>query len=463
VARTASFVPVFEPAFRVTLVSAVFGALGVALLFLLLLARTGSRTAALGAAAAFGLSFTFWQFAAVAEVYTLMTFLFIAMLFLADRLQREAPGHAALLLAFVTGLLLSQQPLNVAAIPGLIVLVLLFAAVRRELIAGPRWPLRLAALLLPVTLYLYTYLVDRGHSPMNWLDHYGRFVAESQGVDAARMESFFGRIRFQMTIERLTPQFPGAGEYVRSAYDWARHLFYVEFPLVASLVAVAGLAGAWRRGRKHTLFLLVLAAPYLMLALSNWGERQWGERYAYSLPVNVVFTVFVAHGIAAAGRRRVLAAIAALLVAVTPLLRYAPASPLSRWPNPIVATAGGEGTQPAFANLGARNDRGKEYAERIAGMVEPGSLILGGWRQANVLFYHQIVNGALGGVTISYRLPLASQIGALVSQSGSTRIYIAGPMNEDGGGFVIEDTRSVIAGESIHRVRLAETPAPATE
>jgi hypothetical protein len=455
VARAFSALPVFEPAFRVTLVSVVFGALCVGLLFLLLLRRSGSRAAAAGVASAFGLSFTFWQFSAVAEVYALMTFLFVASLYLIDRLAREDSERTVLLLAMVLGLLLSQQTLNAAAVPGLLLLLFAVPSVRHRLLGGPRPWLCVAAFVLPVTLYAYTFLVDRGPYPMNWLDHYGRYVAASQGVDASQMDSFLGRVRFQMTIGRLKPEIPGLAEYAGAAYYWVRYFVSVEFPFVAPLLAVVGLVSSWRRDARFTAFLIVLALPYLMLALTNWGEV-----HAYSFPVYVVAMIFVADGIATAGRisRRgtLVPVVVALLVTIAPLLRYSKASPVSRWLRSDEAIAAIEHSPHAFLNLEARNNDGRTYGEKVAEMVEPGSLIFGGWRQTNVLFYHQLVDGALDSVTVSYWLPEWRQTEGMFERLQPTKVYFTFPPEKRGfDRLAVEEARDVVAGERLYTVRVA--------
>jgi hypothetical protein len=464
IARVVSSLPVFEPAFRVTLVSIVFGALCVALLSLFLLGRTRSVAASAGAAAAFGLSFTFWQFSAVAEIYALVTFLFIASLFLIDRLTREDSGTTALLLALVLGLLLSQQTLNAAALPGMFVLLLVSPRVRRRLLARNRVGLHAVVFLLPFTLYLYTFLADRGPYPMNWLDHYGQYVAQSQGLDEAQMQSFFGRVRFQMSIARLEPEFPGAVEYAMSAYYWLRYFFSVEFPFAAPLFAAVGLVSSWRRDAGFTTFLLVLAAPYLMLALTSWGEK-----YAYSFPVYVVAMVFVAEGIAAAARgfagrfhpRWIVPALAVALVVTMPLLRHAKASPAARWFRSAEAVAAIDTSTQLFYHLEARNDHGRVYGERVAAMVEPGSLVVGGWNKANILFYHKFVNGALEGVTVTYVLPEWRQIDAIIEETQPKRIYLTFPPERYGlDRFVVDETRDILLGERLYTVHVREADSP---
>lgn len=73
-------IPIGEFAYRINLISAVAAAVAVANLFLLLRLWLGGNFAAVMAAVSLGLSWTHWQFATVAEVYTLYSALFLAEL-----------------------------------------------------------------------------------------------------------------------------------------------------------------------------------------------------------------------------------------------------------------------------------------------------------------------------------------------------------------------------------------------
>ena len=71
--RLFAFLPVGSVAYRLNLMSAVFGALTVALVFRLCRRFTGNRLAAWAAAGLLAFSNYFWRMALVAEVYTLQT------------------------------------------------------------------------------------------------------------------------------------------------------------------------------------------------------------------------------------------------------------------------------------------------------------------------------------------------------------------------------------------------------
>ncbi|MCK5175496.1 MAG: DUF2723 domain-containing protein, partial [Planctomycetes bacterium] len=67
----AKYIPLGELAYRVNLVSALFGAIAVANLFLFLRLWIGRARPAIIGAITLGVSWNFWQHSAIAEVYTL--------------------------------------------------------------------------------------------------------------------------------------------------------------------------------------------------------------------------------------------------------------------------------------------------------------------------------------------------------------------------------------------------------
>ena len=69
----AKYIPFGDFAYRVNLISAVFGAFTIANIFLLVRLWFGRGLGALVAAMSLAFSWTFWQNSAIAEVYTLYT------------------------------------------------------------------------------------------------------------------------------------------------------------------------------------------------------------------------------------------------------------------------------------------------------------------------------------------------------------------------------------------------------
>jgi hypothetical protein len=109
--------PGVDSLWLVNLVSAVFGAGAVAMLFLLCYTHTRSLIAALYGSLALAVSHTFWFHAATPEVYTLFAFLLLLSLTLYDLYEREGRQGALIGSAFALGLGGANHMLAFLALP----------------------------------------------------------------------------------------------------------------------------------------------------------------------------------------------------------------------------------------------------------------------------------------------------------------------------------------------------------
>jgi hypothetical protein len=124
--KLATLIPIGSVAYRVHLLSAFFGALSCAALWLCARQLLQREWAAYLAAFGLGLSRTFWSQAIIAEVYTLNTFFLFTLLYLILRASGSgSSGRGALIaIALVFGLSLANHwPLMLLAAPGLAVLL----------------------------------------------------------------------------------------------------------------------------------------------------------------------------------------------------------------------------------------------------------------------------------------------------------------------------------------------------
>ena len=172
-----TYLPIGNVAYRVNLMSAVFGAGTVALLYLLILQvvapREGGRTSIfvplwpthLGAvigAVLFSVGLVFWQQATIAEVYTLNAFFVAILLLLAASLPFASPEQQErriLWLAFLYGLSLTHHRTMLLLLPALVLYLLFYY---RSLVFKRR-VLILSVMLSLSPLLLYLYLPLRGH------------------------------------------------------------------------------------------------------------------------------------------------------------------------------------------------------------------------------------------------------------------------------------------------------------
>ena len=318
-----TLLPFGSVAYRVHLLSAAFGALSCAALWLCARTLVESRLAAGLAALALGLSPAFWSQAIIAEVYTLNAFFLFTLLALALR------GGSLAAMALLFGLSLANHwPLMLLVAPAFAVLL---------------WPRRqeifsripVLFLLFLAGLLPYVWMVWRSwyspiayYGPIDFL-HEIWFVISRQGyarADASPTAGWFDRVQFMGFMGReLLLQFAVVGTALAAAGFWLqwrlwgrlraaaltiafvmpsfglllllgfdydalhKHLFHV-YPLPAYGIAALWLAlgfdslarrYAWRTWTRAASATVVLAS--IFAAGSLWNLRSsydWTERYA---------------------------------------------------------------------------------------------------------------------------------------------------------------------------------------
>lgn len=328
--------PFGSVAWRVHLVSALFGALTCAVLWCIVRSLVPSRAIATAAALAYGFSEAFWSQAIIAEVYTLNTFVTFLLVLLLLRLSAagDVGWRDAGLLGLVYGIGLSNHwPLLVLFSPAYLLLA---------------WPLlgslwrRAPALLFGLGLGLLPYL---------WL--YLRSQMEPQ-------ISFFGPIEGWSELFQFVSRSTYGGADHEPGVGWSDKVGYLGFqgsalvtqftPLGAGL-ALVGLAAP---GRHHkTLFSLLIGAACVSLLLIILLDREYAPLgtfiyRVYPLPAYGVCALLMGLGL---GR-------------LLPLV--------ANLPTPAVRKALGAGLLAAVVGLpllvhAARNYRGDYvWAERFA-------------------------------------------------------------------------------------------------
>jgi 4-amino-4-deoxy-L-arabinose transferase-like glycosyltransferase len=459
-ARAISLLPLGEPAWRVTLLSIFFGAAAVGLLFLLLYELTRDHIASAVASVAFGLTFSFWQNAVVAEIYSLTACLIVITLYCWMRWQRT--GSWSVWICFVTslGFLLSFHQLNMAIIPALCLLLVRQRERVKAMLSGQRLALSLLVFLAPFTLYFYTYLVDRGDLPMNWYRNFGGYLYASQGFDVERFTGFFERMRFQMFVGRLGPLFPPFEELVSRFLLWIRHVGAFEFPIVGSLVIALGFLRLWKRETHMASFWTLYAAPSLLFALIVAGGV---TRHEYSIPVLVIFAVFLAAGFSCTRgalhnhdtARRIVTLIIGFLIVALPVTRLSISSPI-RAIRDMRAQEQGYRADMLFWHLTASNSDGRLLAEQVSQSVPPNSLVIAPWREANVLFYQKYVKGDFEDVDLSYVMPNDTLMAQLIARTNRDQVFFTNVLPSVYGFETVESFR-VEPAHTLYRIHMGTT------
>lgn len=150
-----------EPAARVNLMTALFGAAAVALFFRFLRALLPSKLVAASAALLLAFAPTLWQQSLSCEVYTLTALFLCSVLWLTARLESGESG-ALTPLVVVYGLSLTNNLTMALFLPGF-----LFVVWRK--VGFKRLFSRLPLFVLPLSLYAYVFIAAKyGNAPVRW-------------------------------------------------------------------------------------------------------------------------------------------------------------------------------------------------------------------------------------------------------------------------------------------------------
>jgi hypothetical protein len=216
--KLATLVPIGSVAYRVHLLSALFGALSCAALWLCARQLLQKEWAAYLAAYGLGLSRTFWSQAIIAEVYTLNTLFLFTLLYLI--LRASGPGRSGravlIAIALVFGLSLANHwPLMLLAAPGLAVLLW-----PRSKDIASNLVLLAGSFLLGLVPYVWLVLRSRDPLPISFygpLDSWREIAfmlsrAGYAGADVSQTATWLDRVNFFAFFgSELTLQFAVVG------------------------------------------------------------------------------------------------------------------------------------------------------------------------------------------------------------------------------------------------------------
>lgn len=276
--------PVGDVAWRLNVMSAIFGASGVALLFLFLWRLLRALVPALLAAVAFALAFTFWQQATVAEVYTLNIFLLLVLLHLALGWEQAPPPARRsflLLFALTFGLALGDHTNPVLFLPAFAWLA--WTGGWRPHRDGGTVFWMLLLFLAGLSLYLYLPIRSLENPPViNWVK-----------------TDTFDKVVTVVTAKQFRTQMFAFGPATLLLNLGKGFAFLVaQFPVVGFFLGLIGIRAAWHEDRRRALFLLLAGAPVILAAI-NYDIY---DVHVYYLPFYLCFAVFLGYGLRYVGR-----------------------------------------------------------------------------------------------------------------------------------------------------------------
>ncbi len=423
------------PAHALNLLSALFGALAIAMLYLTLIHWLQSdplirRLAALLAALLLAVNPTFWSQSLVAEVYTLHALFVILLLHICYRLYDVRAATAAdaprllLWLALLTGLALTHHATTILLLP---LVAVAFWRARVHWAASPRmWLLLPLFVLAPLLLYLYVPLRS-GAGPSPWYH-------QALGVETLTLyqNTWAGFWRFVSGQSIAVGFHTGGAAWAELPQAWL--LWRLHFFLPGLLMVGLGLYVLWRMRNWRVLALTV---PFFLLQQIFNLFYAIDDILAYYLPLYLVAAIWVGFtadtiggGLANAERkseaeqpeeeRRPALAISLVLLLV---LLWIPLT--------IARTYFPQLDQSAVT---AARDRWDAIA---AAAPSNGAILISNDRNEIVpLFYYQAVEGKLPGVTGLFPLieptvrfaDIGATIDAALAAAGDAPIYLIKPM-----------------------------------
>ena len=364
-----TFLPVGDIAYRVNLMSAVFAALTVLVITLIVRRITHREFPAFVAGATVALGSTFWANALWAEPHTLNAFLTVLIVYLLV-VWREGGRSRYLYISFlIFGLGLGNHRLIVAVFPAMLAFALLS---RKGSLPSLRWrPLLLIGLLLLAGFSVNAYLPIRAMQ-----------APHVQSGDPSSIEGFVKMVFLGSSTSRAY-DFSPADMWARKSVLWDYPRF--DFTVLGLVLAFVGVATVLRKDRP----LLVLTLVPSMLTAFIIVTYKIHDIFDYFIPIHLMLGIWLGVGVHQAilwagsvseGMFRVRVRV------LTPLVRRYALNAL------VLALPLG-----LFLSNFHRLDRSQDYeaydfAVNAMSMMPQNAVVVADWWTYHPLFYQQVVN-----------------------------------------------------------------------
>ncbi|MFN8586527.1 MAG: DUF2723 domain-containing protein [Candidatus Eisenbacteria bacterium] len=395
-----------DPAFRINLMSACFGAAGVATLVLAALELGASGAAALAAGVIFGAGFSWWSASLRAEVYTLSLFVMLLAWRAVVHALRTRSARDRLLAALLLGVACTGHLSHLGAV-AFLGLTLAWAALR-ERRAWPEWPQLVVAFTFGLTPYLYLAWADRANFGFDYLDYVDHIFFPGTGVPDASFDDWWERLRWLVFGRNLLP---GSGmewhpgDLLRASWKHSIPvgLFELGLPVVALLVP--GFVRLARRDAGESARLLGIVACSLLLA----AQVSFGGLFALFLLFPLALLSLVAAlgvegvvGLFAKGAARawlVPVVAAALMVPTHELRRRAYSHPIGqeRW---MVHDEGSNRPLRLMYRRLKHPYAVRDFGLGVVRVVPKDALLVANWPDMGVVLYHRYGLGERRDLTL---------------------------------------------------------------
>jgi len=396
-----------ELAWKLNMLTAVWGALALAFVYAVSARLGGTRLAGAAAAIALAFSHAFWHYSVLTGVRTLNALCLALLLWLLVAWRSRGADAAGLVLPAALFLLgLTNHLVLFLALPGL---VFFAAATRPDLVRRGRTVALLAGLAILGVAVLWLF-------PGAW---------------KALERLWYG----PPAIYHYVVQWPGPLDLAREIGFYVAYLVY-QFPGLALVLGLFGLRALLRKDRSAAVaLLLVMGVNGAVFVKTTEWVSLGSTKFTFYLTDYLVFAIFVGLGFAEVARSsgRIASALLLAALALLPGITYAAAPVLQdRLGLDLVRARDLPYRDEArfFLTPSKRDDSSaRRYGEEVFRIARPGSMIIADFTPEAVLRYLQVVEGRRPDLTVvmGQRHNRPNDVAALVARELEVRaVYLGG-------------------------------------
>jgi hypothetical protein len=449
-------IPVGDVAYRVNLVSAVFGALTLVVMFNLLkllfslekqVGENIKLLAALGATLSLMVSRTFWFHSVTTEVYIMLSFFTVAIIYCLARFDIEGEIRSLYLGLFLYGLSVSVHFMTVCALPGLFVYLVMMVRKYRGILTPRRIIATCLCFLVGFSLYLgiaikdFLYINDKVHSPISTIN-------------------FLTGGRYKANV--LHASYP----LYYSPLQAIGYHFY-DFMIYGTLLGIFGVFRFVVNDIRRFSYISMIYATFLGFAIIYYVSDQ----STFYLPALTIFSIFIGYGLLGLlklsktrAKTAIIAVASIAFLLISPIIVYHSLpnyiaklgkEQREKWEERVVFNYGrrsnwelqakwqqeGRGVLiKHFLNPNQRGDfTAREYGKSILDSLPPNSLFVTGglydWYAYALIDYLKVVENRRPDVTHIYwdwyfpndELRYRIMVGAIQSNIGQRPIFVSAP------------------------------------
>ncbi len=271
----ATKIPIGSIPYRVNLMSALFSAMTIALVYLIILKMTRKILPSLIAAAILAFSYYYFLQSLYADFLSLNNLLMVLEILVLLIWAETKKSQYLWLFAFLLGLAFSSHQMSFIIFPALIYFLV---ATDKKVFAGWNVPKMIGLFALGLLPFIYLPIRALEHPAYMWGDPstWHGFWAMITRQEYARSGNFQ---YFNYSLARV--------------WDWLKLITFKEFYVVGFLLGIIGLVGYWKKDKKIAIFILsmiILSGPVFAFfsdVPTDWVERIMMERFFI-----VSFTMF---------------------------------------------------------------------------------------------------------------------------------------------------------------------------